>query len=369
MKVQYKTMIVEDNPNITTKLSDLLTHIDSYKAAALIRTQKNFSDNTGSVVITEEGVEVALYESWLMQIAKESFNTISFSTLEQQDTILQSIFSKITYTQNTVSVFNELYDLTTINAQVRLSFNQRRRLETAEEIIPHKAELLIAENLTPFLKNDKFYPSVDDTQKILELDKSGLGVEIDETEIKKFYEQLKKSPLGAMAPPYEQFKSQYDFSLAVKSKDQSFHYLPYNFWQSNFEKSIHQEVLKLEEFKQQGLEVYYNGERGLTGFVIKCFAKETKYWRSIGRYTPDFLIIKRKKKEMHKVLIIETKGSGFENDKVFQKKKNYVSNDFLKLNEEKFGYKRFDFLYLKDSDALASNLSSIQSKLKDFFTN
>lgn len=369
MKVQYKTMVVEDNPNTSTKLNDLLTHIDSYKAAALIRTQKNFSDNTGSLVITEEGVEVALYESWLMQIAKESFNTISFAALEQQGPTLEKIFSKITYIKNSIPVFNELYDLNAIKAQVRLSFNQRRKLETAEETIPHKAELLIAENLTPFLKNEKFYPSVDDSQKILELDKNNLGVEIDETEIKKFYEQLKKSPLGAMAPPYEQFKSQYDFSLAVKSKDKSFHYLPYNFWQSNFEKNIHQEILKLDEFKKQGLEVYYNGERGLTGFVINCFAKETKYWRSIGRYTPDFLIIKRKKKEMHKVLIIETKGSGFENDKVFQKKKNYVSNDFLKLNEEKFGYKRFDFLYLKDSDALASNLSSIQSKLKDFFTN
>jgi len=225
----------------------------------------------------------------------------------------------------------------------------------------------------PFPKNEKFYPNEEDVKKILDLDKKNAPVEIDEKQIQQFYEIQKKamkgSPLEHMFPDYESFRKPYDYSLAVKSKNQTFHYLPYNFWQSNFEKTIHHEILKLDDFRKRGLEVYYNGERGLTGFVINCFAKEGKYWRKIGKYTPDFLIIKRKNKELYKVLIIETKGSGFENDKVFQKKKSYVETDFIELNKEKFGYKRFDFLYLKDNDKLPDNLNNLNAKLIEFFND
>ena len=47
--------------------------------------------------------------------------------------------------------------------------------------------------------------------------------------------------------------------------------------------------------------------------------------------------------------------------------KNFVSNEFLKQNNEKFGYKRFDFLYLADSDKMAVNITKLNEKINNFF--
>jgi type III restriction enzyme len=70
------------------------------------------------------------------------------------------------------------------------------------------------------------------------------------------------------------------------------------------------------------LEIYYNGERGLTEFVINCFAKEGKYWKNIGKYTTDFLIVKRTAKDkIHKALLIETKVLCMQKTKFFNARK------------------------------------------------
>ena len=345
LRVEYKTIDIEAHPNTELKLNNLLKKIEEYKTEAIVRTKKNFKEDSGTTVITEQGFETAFLDLWLSDIAKESFNIISFSELKQHQEPLEKLFSKVTYTLNGQTVFNELFDRKSINSQVRLAFSAKRTLETEEETVPKNAQLLITENLIPFPNNEKLYPNEEDVKTILDLDKRKAPVEVDENQIQQFYEiqkeAIKGSPLELMFPNYESFRKPYDYSLAVKSKNQTFHYLPYNFWQSNFEKQIQEEILKLDEFKSRKLEVYYNGERGLTEFEIKCFAKEGKYWRNIGKYTPDFLIVKRKKKELNKILILETKGKGYADQPIFQKKKHYVSSDFLQLNNEKFGYKRF----------------------------
>ena len=58
---------------------------------------------------------------------------------------------------------------------------------------------------------------------------------------------------------------------------------------------------------------------------------------------------------------------GFSDAPAFLKKKNFVSNEFLKQNNEKFGYKRFDFLYLADSDNIENNISKLNEKINNFF--
>jgi type III restriction enzyme len=149
--------------------------------------------------------------------------------------------------------------------------------------------------------------------------------------------------------------------------------LPYNFGgggSSGFEIETLQKALLLSDFQKKELEIYYNGERGLTEFVINCFAKEGKYWKNIGKYTTDFLIVKRTTKDkIHKALLIETKGALYAEDKVFQRKKNYVETEFLKLNQEKFGYQRFDFLYLEDSKNIEANITKLNNKLNQFFND
>ena len=236
---------------------------------------------------------------------------------------------------------------------------------------------MIAERLTEVERNPRLYPNEADTTKILELDKSNAEVNIDTAEIEKAYQLVKNTleqqGLGNMVPSFESFKADKDYSLPVKSKNQTFHYLPYNFGgsgSSGFEIETLQKALQLADFKNKELEIYYNGERGLTEFVINCFAKEGRYWKNVGKYTTDFLIVKRTAKDkIHKALLIETKGSVYAEDKVFQKKKSYVETEFLKLNKEKFGYQRFDFLYLEDSKDIAANITKLNNKINQFFND
>ena len=53
-------------------------------------------------------------------------------------------------------------------------------------------------------------------------------------------------------------------------KYRSFHYLPYK-TDSRFEQMFLEEVLMKDEIESLGLEVYYNGDRALTEFKIKCY--------------------------------------------------------------------------------------------------
>ena len=249
----------------------------------------------------------------------------------------------------------------------------KRKLLTEKEIVSENANLLIASKLKPVEQNEKLYPNQTDTHKILDFDKNKKQVEVDIENVRKLYDiqmqGIKGTPLENMMLSFDDFKKSYEHSSAVKSKDKTFHYLPYDFKQSGFEKEILKKTLNLSDFKNKDLEIYYNGERGLTEFVIKCFAKEKDFWKNIGKYTTDFLIIKRKGKQIYKALIIETKGKGFENDPVFQNKRKFVETDFLEQNKEKFGYNKFDFLYLTDRNDIITNLSKMNNKINNFFND
>lgn len=378
MKVTYQAIDEEETPNTKAKLKALLKNIDNFKASALITTSDIANIDTGEIdVINETGIAFANFNQWLFEISRESFGLISEAQLHQYDNELKEIFETISYEKEGQRFFNELYDLYTIQSKIRLAFSIKRDLQTDTEVIPKQAELLIAERLTEVEKNERLYPNEADTTKILELDKSNASVSIDTAEIEEAYQLMKETleaqGMGNFVPTYETFKADKDYSLPVKSKNHTFHYLPYNFGgsgASGFEIETLQKALQLADFKNKELEIYYNGERGLTEFVINCFAKEGRYWKNIGKYTTDFLIVKRTAKDkIHKALLIETKGSVYAEDKVFQKKKNYVETEFLKLNKEKFGYQRFDFLYLEDSKDIAANITKLNNKINQFFND
>ena len=372
LQITYNSINEEEKPNTKKKLDVLLKEIENYKQSALIKiSELSNIDDADIKMIEQTGTNFANFNQWIFDISKESFNKISVDELNKFQKELISIFEKITFLKDNVIYFNELYDLYHINSQIRIAFSIKRNLQTESEVLKQNANLLIVDNLKTVEQNDKLFPVEKDVSKILELDKSGNPTEIDNTEVEKSYEIMRQglvqAGMEAMVISFDDFKKQFDFSSAVKSKDKTFHYLPYDFKQSGFEKEILQKILNLSDFKTNDLEIYYNGERGLTEFVIKCFAKENSYWKNIGKYTTDFLIIKRKDKEIHKALIIKTKGKGFENDPVFQKKRKFVETEFLEQNKEKFGYNKFDFLYLVDSDDIITNLSKLSNKIKTFF--
>lgn len=132
------------------------------------------------------------------------------------------------------------------------------------------------------------------------------------------------------------------------NKNRSFHYLPYR-TDSGFEQTFLREVLSFDIIEELGLEVYYNGDRAMTEFKIKCYKKTSGKWNYIGIYTPDFLIIKRKDGVIHKVIVVETKGQIYAKDPVFKDKKNFMETEFSKQNNAAYGYERFDYLYLEDT--------------------
>lgn len=378
MKVTYQSIDEEESANTKGKLKDIIKKIDNYKVSAVISTSEIANIDTGTIdFINETGIAFANYNQWIFEISRQSFGLISEKQLHQYNTELTQIFEIISFEKNGNRFFNELYDLHLIQSKIRVAFSIKRDLQTETEVIPKQAELLIAENLTQVEKNDKNYPINDDVTKILALDKTKESVDIDFTEVEKAY-QLMKDALVAQGmekfvPEYDSFKASKDYSLPVKSKNSSFHYLPYYFGSSGssgFEMEALQKTLQLTSFKEKGLEIYYNGERGLTEFVINCFAKEGKYWKNIGKYTTDFLIVKRSAKDkIDKALLIETKGALYAEDKTFQKKKNYVETQFLKINQEKFGYQRFDFLYLEDTKNITENTAKLNNKINQFFNN
>lgn len=378
MKVTYQAIDEEETPNTKAKLKALLKNIGNFKASALITTSDIANIDTGEIdVINETGIAFANFNQWLFEISRESFGLISEAQMHQYDSDLKEIFETVSYEKEGHRFFNELYDLHTIQSKIRLAFSIKRDLQTDTEVIPKQAELLIVERLTELEKNARLYPNETDASKILELDKSNASVNIDTAEIEKAYllmkETLEAQGMGNFVPAYESFKADKDYSLPVKFKNQAFHYLPYNFGgsgSSGFEIETLQKALQLADFKNKQLEIYYNGERGLTEFVINCFAKEGKYWKNVGKYTTDFLIVKRTEKDkIHKALLIETKGTVYAEDKVFQKKKNYVETEFLRLNKEKFGYQRFDFLFLEDSKDITTNIAKLNNKINQFFND
>ncbi|MNI45745.1 hypothetical protein D3C73_1001850 [compost metagenome] len=149
-------------------------------------------------------------------------------------------------------------------------------------------------------------------------------------------------------------------------KDKSFHYLPYK-TDSSFEQLFLEEVLTLSSIIEKGLEVYYNGDRSLTEFKIKCFKKNDNKWIYIGVYTPDFLIICRKNDKIHKAIILETKGRIYASDPKFKDKKAFMETEFKSKNNDKYGYERFDYLYLEDSMSATERITETANAIDRFF--
>ena len=134
------------------------------------------------------------------------------------------------------------------------------------------------------------------------------------------------------------------------------------------EKKFLEAVLSLKRLDSDNLEIYYNGDKNIASFRIECFKTENKVVKNVGMYTPDFLVIRRdNKKKIDKVLIIETKGKGYIDQEEFKDRRNYVENEFIKFNNKKFGYKKFDYLVVDDGLEKDKIKSEVNKKLHEFF--
>ncbi len=105
----------------------------------------------------------------------------------------------------------------------------------------------------------------------------------------------------------------------------------------------------------------------MTEFNIKCYKNKGNRWTYVGFYTPDFLIIQRKNNDIHKAIIVETKGDIYANDPEFKDKRKFMETEFLKQNNKTFGYNRFEYLYLEDTISESDRINVTYDKIRDFF--
>ncbi len=314
----------------------------------------------------EHGSEEANYNQWVYRIAKESFGFLSISQLNRQQDALKEIFKTITYTDaEGTTRFSSHYNVAKVNANIRKAFYEKRILSVQQELIDTAASLLHIHADTVFSpvevlksKVNEYIPEKDMVENIVKEDRG--KVLVDE-KTQAVIDGLIAMGQTEMA---EQLRAKF---TSEPNKDRSYHYLPYHV-DSDFESVFLSEVLTQQCVHKHDLEVYYNGDGQFTEFRIDCFKKNTHgQWKFIGRYTPDFLIIKRKDDKIHKVLIVETKGALYAQDEAFRDRRAFVEGQFLKQNEEKFGYRRFDYLYLEDSLSDTERINKTNDIINQFF--
>ena len=377
LHIRYEAVSVEEAPDASARLADLLADLDRYRIFAQVQTGAVVGETSSRLafndvsVVSDVAGEAARLDFWLAQIAKESFGTLALAELDRCRPQLAQIFAAITVAQDGRRRFNELFDQARIRSAVRLAFSPKRELQTSEETIPQTAQLLLAAKLDA-TADKNLYPPQEDVALILKADASGRTIEQIEEEhaqaqaqMQAMQEQMLKQ-FGGTLFAVPQMPPVPDLSLAVRSKEHTFHYLPYSFAQSKLELRFIEACLKLDLFKARGLEVYYNGERGLTEFVIACYQRKNGFWKRLGNSRPTSCCCSaRPREQVHKVLIVETKGAGFE--QAFAGRRRFVESDFLRLNAAQFGYDRFDFLYIREDDSPAQSVAKLAAKIDAFF--
>ena len=314
----------------------------------------------------EHGSEITNYNQWLYRIAKESFGHLSVQQLNRQQAALEAIFNAITYTDaEGTTRFSSHYNIARVNANIRKAFYEKRILSVRQELIDTDASLLHIHADTVFspieVQKSKEKDYIPERNKVENIVKEDRGEVLVDENTQKLIDGLMAIGQTAMA---EQLKAKFS---SEPDKDRSYHYLPYHV-DSAFEAVFLNEVLTQQCIREHNLEVYYNGDGQFTEFRIDCFKKNAHgQWKYIGRYTPDFLIVKRQDDKIHKVLIVETKGALYAQDEAFKDRRAFVEGQFLKQNEEKFGYRRFDYLYLEDSLGDSERINKTNDIIKKFF--
>lgn len=305
------------------------------------------------------------YSNWLLNIAKESFGFITIEMLKQYNEELKEIYKNITIDSETL---NMTYNHSLINKLIREAFYDKRTMKVSKEETLVKTPILSITNIPDIECSEENiqYPTDDIVKKIIDQDnrKKTEQINLDELSKEEILELLKTKPELLLN---NKDKNEEEI-IELKMKDRTFHYIPYVFSKSSFEKKFLERTISLYQLSANNLEIYYNGDRYIASFKIECYKKENGKIKKIGQYTPDFLIIRRNKdNKIDKVLIIETKGDGFKNQQGFIDRRKYVEEEFIPDNNKRFGYRKFDFLYIEDTLTKEQMLKKMNEKINDFF--
>lgn len=361
LKINYKTITEQPAENIGEKILSVAdsAEIKNIKETSEITTELH---RTGvDIDSAEYGNTIASFNVWVNEIIKESFGFICYKDISPYFSQLKEVFNQITHEKNGLRYFSSQYRQNIVRENIRKAFYDKRTFNTVEELIPDEANLLHVENLTAEVKTSTpeiYTPIAETVEKIISDDKGKLALSKKQlADIKKFEEM-----------------GYNDFAETIRKqvvshpmKNSSFHYLPYK-TDSDFEVKFLEELLTVDVIKNLNLEVYYNGDKALTEFKIKCYKSANGKLQYVGMYTPDFLILQRKDEKIFKAIIVETKGKIYANDPTFIDKRNFTANEFVLKNNEIFGYDKFTYLYLEDTIPENNRIIKTIEKVKEFFT-
>ena len=330
-------------------------------AQAVVKTTDlTMETQTIQVVDEERGTVPATFCAWLMEIVKGSFGTLNMTCLKPHEDKLRVLFEAITYKRDGSRYYSSKFDRHVVEANVRKAFCDRRSFTTTEELIPQESSLLNIANFTTTVATttpEDYYPKQDLVERIIQDDKGKLKIDANTKKLMELAEATGNTAI------LEMLRKQ---SSSHPQKNRSFHYLPYR-TDSSFEQTFLEQVLAMAEVENMDLEVYYNGDRAMTEFKIKCYRVDAGAWKYVGMYTPDFLIVKRKDGKIHKAIIVETKGAIYANDPTFKYKRSFMEREFTLQNNEAFGYERFEYLYLEDSFPEAERIRLTHEMICAFF--
>ncbi|MEA3317855.1 MAG: hypothetical protein U9R54_07850, partial [Bacteroidota bacterium] len=347
-KLEYKQVIYKYHVNILKQTQDFKTQLQNFDFS-VFKKKYDYSAKETTGKISDSGMQSEVSEN-IEQYITEKYNFSNFIY-----DLTKALYYRYTpneilseYKNELVKIHAELnknYTWIVNNPNIKLKDVANYAASYLTYIIEYKTETIEDLNLINLLEwtspafvnygGGKFLPKIAKSQ----------------------VQRLQKRP-NRMVEDFE--------DTDLDPQDISFNYLPYRF-DSDFELSAIDEMLKLNDLSD--LEVYFNGikQQELSSFSIQT---------PQGRYTPDFLIIKRKGKryelqedneqdeqagEIDKMLIIETKGEPYYTEE-FQQKEKFVKDVFLKHNP-KFEYVCF---IDKGKNDFKQHIKQLEKLIKEF---
>ncbi|MBE6133284.1 MAG: restriction endonuclease subunit R [Erysipelotrichaceae bacterium] len=335
---------------------------DSYKAETFKVAVKDFNGHINNVAELESFDDYSLpttYIEWINDLVKESLGSLSFEIIKPFENELHNVFEKICDKVGDDCFLRKELNHSKIRSEIRKSFRDKITFSSKEEVLPDHCDWIDPATLTKtklVLKLSELFPDRDADKELKDADDGAGSITLE-----KLDESIAMiKTLGGDASALEQKRG------LIASKEKTLHYSPYIFDDSNFEQKVFEKILHLDTFRNKGIEIYYNGDRFVSTFKIRCYKKVADKSYPIGNYTPDFILLKRDDNgDIHKVLILETKGSIYA--KEFEDKKKFMFDMFVPMNNDKYGYDKFDFLYIEDSLREIEMMSKITDALNDFF--
>lgn len=346
IKINYNTVETAQVANIGEYLRTYqLPHVDS----TVIYTQGFDQSNTASESAVGYGMtEIANFRLWLDLIVKESLGLLSIDTLTRYEAELKLLFEKITIRNSNNLVYNSDIDQSKVRSDIRNSFALRRSFNTKEELIPEEASLLKVNALKSPIEDNKSAIYSPSQEKVAEI------VSQDSKPVETISEEIRKYLIEHGLPLPDVEKS---------VNDRTYQYLPYHLDSKLEEDYLYSVINHIKSVP--GVEFYFNGDDTLTDFRIRCYTKRGRAWKLDGYYYPDFIMLTRNSDNtINKIVIVETKGEGFAGK--FIPRRQFMDDVFIKLNNDKFGRERFQFLYIEDTLDKEVRLQKTINKINSF---